>query len=158
MFEKAVECLFGCTCRDTVCEKSVHKLWQHVRFLIFLLFDHALFYSLVIKLNSVKKVWSFIVFFFSNLESQDFLVHPYIVFRKRFGTIPSPIRVPGLHSPWKVLEFHFWLKSPWIFFNFKKCSGLENVFKCFLFKTEFKSKSREFKGDLHIVFCILCKN
>ena len=56
MFEKAVECLFGCTCRDTVCEKSVHKLWQHVRFLIFLLFDHALFYSLVIKLNSVKKV------------------------------------------------------------------------------------------------------
>ena len=45
MFEKAVECLFGCTCRDTVCEKSVHnsKLWQLVRFLIYLLFDHALF-------------------------------------------------------------------------------------------------------------------
>ena len=53
-----MECLLGCTCRDTVCEKSVHnsKLWEHVRFLMYLLFGCALFYSLVIKLNSVKKV------------------------------------------------------------------------------------------------------
>ena len=34
-------------------------------------------------------------------------------------------------SPWKVLESHFSLKSPWIFFNFE-CSGLESSFWCFL--------------------------
>ena len=34
-------------------------------------------------------------------------------------------------SPWKVLEFHSSLKSPWIFFNFE-CSCLERIFWCFL--------------------------
>ena len=42
-------------------------------------------------------------------------------------------------SPWKVLEFHFSMKSPWIFFSFE-CSGLERVFWCFwLSETEYKS-------------------
>ena len=33
-------------------------------------------------------------------------------------------------SPWKVVEFHFSLKSPWIFFNFEFYSGLEGIFWC----------------------------
>ena len=60
-----------------ICEKSVHngKLWEHVRFFIYLLFDCALFYSFSDQNLIVSKKFDRSLFFFSNLESQDFLVH-----------------------------------------------------------------------------------